>query len=163
MGVDDITAEDVMDPVRLIARSALGAIFISGGIDAMRTPGPRAKLAAPVTDKARQAAGFLPDDDETLVRINGAVHLAAGSLLVLGRLPRLSALVLAGSLIPTTLGGHRFWEAPDDEKKKAQQLQFTKNLAMFGGLIFAALDRRGKPSLGWRARRAAKRLPVPST
>jgi putative oxidoreductase len=149
-----------MDPVRLVARSALGAIFISGGIHALRTPGPRAKLAAPVTDKARQAASFLPDDDVTLVRINGGVHLAAGSLLVLGRLPRLSALVLAGSLIPTTLGGHRFWEAPDDEGKKAQQLQFTKNLAMFGGLIFAALDRQGSPSLSWRARRAAKRLPV---
>jgi putative oxidoreductase len=152
-----------MDPVRLIARSALGAIFISGGIDAIRSPGPRAKLAAPVTDKARETASFLPDDNEQLVRINGGVHLAAGSLLVLGKLPRLSALVLAGSLIPTTLGGHRFWEAPDDEGKKMQQLQFTKNLAMFGGLIFAALDRKGNPSLGWRARRAAKRLPVGSS
>jgi uncharacterized membrane protein YphA (DoxX/SURF4 family) len=152
-----------MDPVRLIARSALGAIFISGGLDALRSPGPRAKLAAPVTDKAREAVGFLPDDNEQLVRINGGVHVAAGSLLVLGKLPRLSALVLAGSLIPTTLGGHRFWEAPDDESKKMQQLQFTKNLAMFGGLIFAALDRKGNPSLGWRARRAAKRLPVGSS
>jgi putative oxidoreductase len=152
-----------MDPVRLIARSALGAIFISGGIEALRSPGPRAKLAAPVTDKARQAASFLPDDNEQLVRINGGVHVAAGSLLVLGKLPRLSALVLAGSLIPTTLGGHRFWEAPDEEGKKTQQLQFSKNLAMFGGLIFAALDRKGNPSLGWRARRAAKRLPVGSS
>jgi putative oxidoreductase len=152
-----------MDPVRLIARSALGAIFISGGMDALRSPGPRAKLAAPVTDKARQAASFLPDDNEQLVRINGGVHVAAGSLLVLGKLPRLSALVLAGSLIPTTLGGHRFWEAPDDEGKKMQQLQFSKNLAMFGGLIFAALDRKGNPSLGWRAKRAAKRLPVGSS
>jgi putative oxidoreductase len=157
-----ITAEDVMDPVRLVARSALGAVFISGGLDALRTPAPRAKVAAPVTDKARQAASFLPDDDEQLVRINGAVHVAAGSLLVLGKLPRLSALVLAGSLIPTTLGGHRFWEADDAEAKKAQQLQFTKNLAMFGGLVFASLDRKGNPSLGWRARHAAKRLPAVS-
>jgi hypothetical protein len=28
---------------------------------------------------------------------------------------------------------------------------------MFGGLIFASLDRHGQPSLAWRARRAAKR------
>jgi uncharacterized membrane protein YphA (DoxX/SURF4 family) len=84
-----ITAEDIMDPVRLVARSALGAVFIGGGMDALRNPAPRAKLAAPVTDKARQAAGFLPDDDEQLVRINAAVHVAAGSLLVLGKLPRL--------------------------------------------------------------------------
>jgi uncharacterized membrane protein YphA (DoxX/SURF4 family) len=152
-----------MDPVRLIARSALGAIFISGGLETLRSPSGPAKVAAPITDKARQTASFLPDDNEQLVRINGGVHVAAGSLLVLGKLPRISALVLAGSLIPTTLGGHRFWEAPDDEGKKIQQLQFTKNLAMFGGLIFAALDRKGNPSLGWRARRAAKRLPVGSS
>jgi putative oxidoreductase len=152
-----------MDPVRLIARSALGAIFISGGLETLRSPGPPAKMAAPVADKARETASFLPDDNEQLVRINGGVHVAAGSLLVLGKLPRISALVLAGSLIPTTLGGHRFWEAPDDEGKKMQQLQFTKNLAMFGGLIFAALDRKGNPSLGWRARRAARRLPVGSS
>jgi putative oxidoreductase len=151
-----------MDPVRLLARSALGAIFITGGLDALRTPGPRAALAAPVTDKAREAADFLPDDDETLVKINAGVHIAAGSLLVLGKLPRLSALVLAGSLIPTTLGGHRFWEASDEAAKKNQLTHFTKNVAIMGGLVFAALDRQGNPSLSWRARRAAHRLPIGS-
>jgi uncharacterized membrane protein YphA (DoxX/SURF4 family) len=151
-----------MDPIRLIARSALGALFITGGIDAFRRPGPRAELAAPLTDKARDAADFLPEDDETLVKLNAGVHIAAGSLLVLGKLPRLSALVLAGSLIPTTLGGHRFWEATDDATKKNQQTHFTKNVAILGGLIFAALDRQGSPSLSWRAHRAAKRLPIGS-
>lgn len=144
-----------MDPLRFVARSSLGAVFIAGGLESLRAPAPRAQVAAPVTEKAREAASFLPDDDETLVRINAGVHIVAGSLLVLGKLPRLSALALAGSLIPTTAGGHRFWEAEDDEAKKQQQLHFTKNLAMFGGLLFAALDRHGSPSLAWRARHAA--------
>jgi uncharacterized membrane protein YphA (DoxX/SURF4 family) len=146
-----------MDPLRLIARSSLGAVFIAGGIDSLRAPKPKAEMAAPVTERAREAAGFLPDDDEQLVRINAGVHVVAGSLLVLGRLPRLSAVALAGSLIPTTLGGHRFWEADDEGTKKQQQLHFTKNLAMFGGLLFAALDRHGSPSLAWRARHASKK------
>jgi uncharacterized membrane protein YphA (DoxX/SURF4 family) len=148
----------------MVARTSLGAVFIGGGIDSLRSPAPRAEMAAPVTEFAREAVEALPDSDITLVRLNAAVHVGAGSLLVLGKLPRLSALALAGSLIPTTLGGHRFWEASSDQEKTQQQLHFTKNLAMFGGLLFAALDRHGQPSLAWRAKRAAhqasEKLPI---
>jgi uncharacterized membrane protein YphA (DoxX/SURF4 family) len=153
-----------MDPLRMVARTSLGAVFILGGIESFRSPAPRAEMAAPVTELARDAIDALPDNDETLVKINAGVHVAAGSLLALGKLPRLSALALAGSLIPTTLGGHRFWEAESDDQKLQQQLHFTKNLAMFGGLLFAALDRHGEPSLIWRAKRAthqaAEKLPA---
>jgi uncharacterized membrane protein YphA (DoxX/SURF4 family) len=61
-------------------------------------------------------------------------------LLALGVAPRLSALVLAGSMIPTTLAAHRFWTVEDPEVRKQQQVQFHKNMAMIGGLLFAALD-----------------------
>jgi putative oxidoreductase len=144
-----------MDPLRIVARTSLGAVFVGGGIDSLRSPDPKAEIAAPVTEAARQAITSLPDSDVTLVRLNGAVHVAAGSLLAMGRLPRLSALALAASLVPTTLGGHRFWEADAGPDRVQQQLHFTKNLAMFGGLLFAAMDRGGQPSLAWRARRAA--------
>jgi putative oxidoreductase len=145
-----------MDPVRVLARTSLGAVFIGGGLDSLRSPAPKARIAAPVIEKAHQAIGLLPDDDVTLVRINAGVDVAAGTLLVVGKLPRLSALALAGSLLLNTLGGHRFWEADGDDERQQQQLHFTKNLAMFGGLLFAALDRGGEPSLAWRAKRAAK-------
>ena len=82
----------------------------------------------------------LPDDDELLVRANAGVMVAAGGLLMLGKAPRLAALVLAGSLIPTTLAGHSYWEVEDPATRKIQRIQFHKNLAMIGGLLFAALD-----------------------
>ena len=144
-----------MDPLRFVARSALGAVFITGGIDALRSPDRRAELAAPVIEKARETIDGLPDSDVRLVRINAGVHVVAGSLLVLGRLPRTSALVLAASLVPTTLGGHRFWEAESAQDRAQQRLHFSKNLAMFGGLLFAVLDRGGRPSLVWRTKRLA--------
>jgi putative oxidoreductase len=144
-----------MDPLRFVARSSLGAVFIAGGIDSLRAPTPKAEMAAPVIDKAREAVDIIPNDNVAMVRANAGVHVVAGSLLALGKLPRLSALALAGSLIPTTLGGHRFWEAESPEQRQQQQLHFTKNLAMFGGLLFAALDRHGEPSLLWRTKRAA--------
>jgi hypothetical protein len=90
------------------------------------------------------------------VRLNGAVQLAAGSLLAIGRFPRLSALAIAATLVPTTLAGHRFWE-DDEEKDQAQQrIHFLKNLSMFGGLLIAAADTEGSPSIAWRTRHAAK-------
>jgi len=60
----------------------------------------------------------------------------------------------AGSLVPTTLAGHRFWEADDRSQRDAQLTPFTKNAAMLGGLLAAALDTGGRPSV-WSGRRVA--------
>ncbi len=146
-----------MSAVRRIARPLLAATFVSGGLDSYRHPGPRAQMAAPVLAKVPPQLG-LPDDPELLVRINGGAMAGAGVLLALGRFPRLAALVLAATIVPTTLAGHRFWEVKDPQARKAQQLHFTKNLGLLGGALLAVVDTDGKPGLGWRARRANKDL-----
>jgi len=107
--------------------------------------------------KASGMFGALPDDPEMVVKINAGVQVGAGALLAIGRLPRLSAAVLAGSLVPTTLAGHPFWEESDPAKRAQQQIQFVKNASLLGGLILAAFDTDGAPSLGWRARRTVAR------
>ncbi len=118
--------------VRGIARPLLGAMFVFGGLDALTEPAGKVERAKTVT-------GQLPldQDPETLIRINGAVQLAAGAFLSLGLLPRVSAAVLIGSLVPTTAAGHRFWEEEDTGNRATQQVHFLKNLAMLGGLLFA--------------------------
>jgi putative oxidoreductase len=82
----------------------------------------------------------LPEDDELVVRFNAGVQVAAGAMLAMGKAPRLSALALAASLVPTTLAGHAYWAIEDPEVRKIQRIQFHKNMAMIGGLLFAALD-----------------------
>ena len=82
----------------------------------------------------------LPADDELVVRGNAAVQVLAGTALALGLAPRLSALALAGSLVPTTLAAHAYWTIEDPAARKLQRIQFHKNMAMIGGLLFAALD-----------------------
>ena len=114
---------------------------------------PRPRRSAPPLAHAMR----LPEDPVTLVRLNGVVQVAAGALLAAGRLPRVSSAVLAASLVPTTLAGHRFWEEEDTTTRAVQRISFMKNLAMLGGLLLAATDTEGRPSLGWRARKAAKR------
>ena len=79
----------------------------------------------------------------------------AGLALATGRAPRLSASVLAVTLVPTTAAGHRFWEEQDPARRSAQRIHFFKNVSMLGGLLLAAVDTEGQPGLAWRARRAA--------
>ncbi len=91
-----------------------------------------------------------------MVKINAAVQIGGGVLLATGKAPRLASLALAGSLVPTTVVGHDFWNETDPAKKAAQRTQFLKNVSLLGGLLIAAVDTEGKPSLGWRGRRAAR-------
>jgi multidrug efflux pump subunit AcrA (membrane-fusion protein) len=84
------------------------------------------------------------------------VQVLAGSLLAIGKFPRLSAAALAASLLPTTAAGHRFWESDDKQERSQQQIHFLKNLSMLGGLLIAAGDTAGNPSLAWRGRHAAR-------
>ncbi len=145
-----------MTVVRRIARPLLSAMFISGGIDALRHAPQMAPVAEPVAPPIARRVPYLPEDPETLVKINGAVQVGAGLMFALGRFPRLSAALLAGSLVPTTLAGHRFWEEEDATRRAQQRIHFFKNLSMLGGLMLAAVDTEGRPGLAWRARHASQ-------
>ena len=125
-------------PLRPVARLLTGSTYVLLGFDALREPGARVGQAAPVLAAVRQRVP-LPAD-ELVVRGNAAVQVLGGTLLALDRIPRLSALALAGSLIPTTLAGHAYWTVQDPAARKLQRIQFHKNMAMIGGLLFAALD-----------------------
>jgi uncharacterized membrane protein YphA (DoxX/SURF4 family) len=133
----------------------LAAMFIDGGLDQLRHPSTKLAKAEPLLHKVAGPL-HLPDDPELLIRANGAAMVGAGSLLAAGRFPRLSALVLATTLVPTTVAAHRFWEESDPIQKRNQRLHFLKNLGLLGGTLLAVVDTGGKPGIPWRARRAAK-------
>jgi uncharacterized membrane protein YphA (DoxX/SURF4 family) len=133
----------MLSPLRPAARVLTGSTYVLLGLDAVRAPGGRVDQAAPLLATIRKAVP-LPDDDELVVQGNAAVQVAAGAMLALGIAPRLSALVLAGSLVPTTLAGHSYWKIEDPDVRKVQRIQFHKNMAMIGGLLFAALDEPGR-------------------
>lgn len=152
---------DGMTLTRLIARPMLATEFVAGGINALRNTDVMADRAKPVTDRLvpllQKAApnAPVPTDPKTLVRINAGVHIAAGLALATGRAPRLSALTLAATLVPTTVAGHRFWEESDPSARAAQRTHFLKNVSILGGLVLAGVDTEGRPGLAWRAKHAA--------
>lgn len=109
------------------ARLALAPIFIVGGIDALIAPGPKSTKV--------QAAGI--PRPTLAIRANGAAMAAGGLVLAVGPWPRLAAAGLMASLVPTTVVGHAFWAEDTTEGRKAQLMQFAKNLGILGGLLLA--------------------------
>ena len=144
-----------MTVLRAVARPMLASIFAIQGYDTMRHPERVAARADRVVRPLAERIPAVPDTTEEAVRLNGVIQLGAGSLLAMGVLPRLSSLAIAATLVPTTVAGHRFWEAQDAQERAQQRIHFLKNLAIFGGLLIAAADTAGRPSMAWRSRHAA--------
>jgi uncharacterized membrane protein YphA (DoxX/SURF4 family) len=147
--------------VRRIARPLLSAVFIGQGVDALRSPQQAADTARPTVDGLKKlpdsAAAKIPSDPETFARINAFTQIGGGLLLASGRLPRLASAALALTVIPGSLGGHLFWTESDPARKATQRRALMTDLSLIGGLMIASVDTEGKPSLGWRGRRAARR------
>jgi uncharacterized membrane protein YphA (DoxX/SURF4 family) len=123
-----------------VASPLIASIFIRGGLDAAIDPEAKVKKAEKVTGPIAERVTALPDDTEALVRLNGITQVVAGAMLSLGILRRLSAAVLVGTLIPTTLAGHRFWEELDDDVRNMQITHFAKNLGLLGALLLVATE-----------------------
>jgi len=111
-----------------LALVALGLPFIWLGYEAAVAPGARVALAARLR---------LPRPD-LAVRFNGAAMVAGGLGVATGVLWQAAAVGLVISLILTTLAGHAFWTESDAQVRKANRIQFLKNLGLAGGLLAAA-------------------------
>ena len=138
----------------------LASMFVVGGVNALRNTEQAAQRAKPITDRFNATVEKLaphlplPRDEKNLVRLNAGAQIVAGLAYATGRAPRLSATVLAATLVPTTAAGHRFWEESDPNLRANQKVHFFKNVSMMGGLLLAAADTAGKPGVAWRAKHA---------
>lgn len=137
--------------LRRIARPLLASVFIADGWRAVRHPSqevehlPQAETAlATLVEKAP-----VPLTPDLIVRAAGAAKIVAGGLLGLGVAPRAAATVLTVLHLPTVVAAHPFWTARGEERRE-QILGLVRDSAVLGGLLLAAADTAGKPSLAWR-------------
>jgi len=145
-----------MTIVRRLARPLLAASFIAAGVDAALHPRSKAEAVRPLVQRI-PAAARLPQDPEVFVRVNGIVMAGAGTLLALGRLPRLSALALAATLAPTSYADHAFWHEKEPVARRDQRGLLLRDAGLLGGTLLALVDTEGRPGLAWRGRRAVRR------
>src|ERR1700733_5923795 len=154
-----------MPVLRAIARPMLASIFAIQGFDTLLHPERVVPQAEPVVRPVADLVPGVPSNTEQAVRISGAVQVLGASLLAVGKLPRLSALAIAATLVPTTLAGHRFWEAEDDKTRAQQRLHWSVALcsgpgtpggrpSLPGGAPPAAKGARGEVALAKRSSKA---------
>lgn len=152
--------------LRFAARSMLASFFVVNGVKAVRHPETLVAEAQPIANKVvplakrvapAQVAEQIPEETRDLVKISGAMQIAGGVALATGFGRRLGATALALSMVPHVAASQPFKGRTAEEKERNRSL-FLRNLALLGGVILAAQDTQGKPSLGWRAADAQRRL-----
>jgi len=84
------------------------------------------------------------------------IEIVAGFSLALGIYPRLAAVAILAFLFPATLTAHTFWQVSGTAAFTPQLLNFFKNAAMMGGLLFIAAT-RSQPTLLPRTARSIGR------
>src|SRR6201993_4826281 len=148
--------------IRRIARPLLSVVFVGQGVDSLLNPKPAAEAAAPAVDGLRAlpdpVGRSIPSDPQVFAQMTAAVQIGGGLLLATGKAPRLASAALALTVLPANLGAHMFWSENDPQLKAQKRKDFMNDLSLVGGLMIASADTAGKPSLGWRGRRAAERL-----
>ena len=134
-----------------IGRLLLALPFIVSG------PG---KLMAPAATAAYMASGGLPNNASLAVAV-GLFEIVAALSLIAGFKARWAALALALFTLAASLMFHRFWDVPV-EQQFVQQLLFTKNIAIVGGLLFLTGMGAGKWSVEPEEDRGEPRQPATS-
>ncbi|MEO5700291.1 MAG: DoxX family protein [Casimicrobiaceae bacterium] len=112
------------DSLALLGRIALAAIFVWSGFG---------KISGFSGTAAYIASKGLPFA-EVLTALTIFIEFALGLAIVIGFKARIAALLIALWLIPTTLLFHNFWSVPAEEAMM-QQINFMKNVSIFGGML----------------------------
>ena len=129
--------------VPLIGRILIGLLFIPSGL---------AKITGFSGTIAYVASAGLPAP-ALGAAVAAIVELGLGILVLVGWQARWSALIMALFTIAAALFFHNFWAAPPDQQLM-QNIQFFKNMAIAGGLLFIFAFGPGPFSLDARRPRA---------
>ncbi|MGH8655350.1 MAG: DoxX family protein [Gammaproteobacteria bacterium] len=120
----------------LVGRILLALIFIGSGFG---------KITGFEDTAAYMASNGMPMVEVSLIAAI-LIELGGGLLLAVGYKARGAALAILLFLIPTTLIFHAFW-AVDPDQVKMQIIQFQKNLAIMGGMLYVVFNGPGRISL----------------
>jgi putative oxidoreductase len=112
------------DLALLIARIALSALFIPGGLRKLMD------LAAFTASLHKQGVPLA----DVLAPIGACVEFFGGIAVLVGFQLRIAALLMILFTIVASFIAHRFWEF-EGPARQMQQTQFFKNLAIIGGFF----------------------------
>ncbi|HEY0878697.1 MAG TPA: DoxX family protein [Zeimonas sp.] len=133
----------------LIGRICLAWLFVPAGW------GKIAGFSGTVGYAASAGLPFPP----AMVAIAVVIELIGGLALLVGYKARWAAAALALFTIVAAFGFHNYWSMPA-EQQAMQKINFDKNIAIFGGLLFVIAFGAGRFSLDERRVDARGAVPV---
>lgn len=136
--------------IRRLARPLLASYFIIDGVDRFSDSKAAAQDAEEIAEWLSQRTS-LPNDPELIVKALAGASVAGGVLLAAGRMPRPASVLLATTLVPGTYIHQDFWAESDPVRKAQKKSNFLRNASLLGGVVIAAVDTEGRPSLRLRA------------
>lgn len=143
-----------MSIVRLLARPLLATGFIAAGVDRLRDSDQTALQLRPTLDRVGSlvpSAAAVTGNPQLVAKVLGATQVGAGSLLALGKLPRLSGLLLTGTAVLNAVVEYKNAETDTSDERKARRAALLKNLSLIGAVLLVVVDTNGRPGLAWRA------------
>jgi len=133
--------------VLALSRVLVAVIFLLNGFGVVNQAQPARELLA-----YGAPANLVP----FLMLSARALEIVAGFCLAFGVYPRLAAAALMLFLVPSTFVAHEFWKVAGTATYTPQLLNFLKNTAIVGGLLFIAAT-KSQPMLLPRASRLGSR------
>ena len=123
--------------IRKIIRPMIAAVYVADGVKALSKPEDYVEGTKSVLDSARavlpsQYKGYVPTDATMVTQAAAGTRVGAGSLLALGKAPRLAAGTLAVLSVPTIYARNAFWNTDDDQEKEERKNGLLTNLALLG-------------------------------
>jgi putative oxidoreductase len=112
----------------------VAVVFLLNGFGVIDQGVPLRELAA---------TGVPVEIASVMVMCGRGLQIIAGLALVFGAYTQFASLALFAFLIPATLTAHAFWKAAGTPAFQGQLVNFSKNLAMMGGLLFIAATPAG--------------------
>ena len=127
------------DLLAAIGRVLLVALFVKSGAEKLMDPSALTGMLSGKGFPAPMAMAYLA----------GVVEIGLGVLVAIGWRTRFAALGLIGFTIIATLLAHNYWDMTGPPRR-ANEINFWKNVAILGGLLMLAASGAGRYSVDRR-------------
>jgi len=143
-----------MSLIRFIARPMLATAFVAGGVTRLRRTEETAEALRPYLDKLQKAvpsAAALAGRERLVARGLGGIQMGAAVLLGIGRFSRCAALLLSATASVNACVEFTSADTSTPEARARRRSVLLRDVSLIGGVLLAAVDTAGNPSLAWRA------------
>ncbi|EEH63834.1 hypothetical protein HMPREF0044_0853 [Gleimia coleocanis DSM 15436] len=142
-----------MSILRTVIRPVLVLPLVVDSVDAIRNPKDHAKKFLKLYKHAeKHGAPKLSEKQAKLAsQAAGCATLVAAAGFISGKAPRTCATMLALTALPVAIVQNPVWTAEDRKERNQYRRGLERYGAVFAGLVFAAFDRQGEPSVAWKA------------